>query len=98
MKTERAREIYKKLKGLEGSKFWKILLEETTSEDRKDICVFLDNDFAEFSFISETPDADDDTARCLLEPGRYQFYYPYNVDLRGAGDLLDVLGFTVEYA
>jgi len=108
MKEERAREIYKKVKDFawnntdKQEEFWRTLLNETTPEDRKDIYIFLDNDFTEFSFISETPNAPDDTCRCLIDEKdgvkNYCFYLSPGIYWQNVHHLLNALGFTAEPA
>lgn len=108
MKEERAREIYNKVKDLawtntdKQEEFWRTLLNETTPEERKDIYIFLDNDFTEFSFYSETPDANDDTCRCYLgdKDGikQYCFYLTPGIYWQNVEYLLRALGFDAEVA
>lgn len=109
MKDERAREIYNKVKEFAWDNntktqedFWRILLEETTEEERNQIFIFLDNDFTEFSFRSETPDVDDDTAFCLLEEHhgvkKYCFYLTPGIYWQNVQYLLRSLGFDAEVA
>lgn len=109
MKTERAREIYEKVEKFAWNNntetqedFWRILLSETTEEERHQINVFLDNDFTEFSFRSETPYADDDSAWCLLEEHDgveiYCFYLTPGIYWQNTQYLLRALGFDAEHA
>jgi len=110
MKEERAREIYNKVKEFAWNNntktqedFWRTLLSETTEEERHEICVFIDNDYMEFSFVSETPDVDDDTSRCLLEEHEsgIKFYYfclTPGIYWQNTQYLLRALGFNAEVA
>ena len=109
MKEERAREIYNKVKEFAWNNntetqedFWRILLSETTEEERHEIRVFIDNDFMEFSFVSETPDGDYDTSRCLLEEREgvklYYFYLEPGIYWQNTQYLLRALEFNAEVA
>ena len=110
MKEERAREIYKKVKDFAWDNntetqedFWKILLSETTEEERHEIYVFIDNDFMDFSFINDTPDPNnEDSYWCLLEIEDgieiRKFYLTPGIYWQNTQYLLRALGFNAEVA
>jgi len=109
MKEERAREIYNKVKEFAWDNntetqedFWRILLSETTEEEKHEIEVFIDNDFTKFMFKSETPDANDDSAYCLLEERDgiliYEFCLTPGIYWQNTQYLLRALGFDANVA